>query len=352
MKRITALALGLTASFMTLSVAVHADVQTGVQKYQAGDYGGAIAEWLPYAAQNEPNALFNLGQAYRLGRGVAPDLKIAVDYYERAAALGHVSAQANLGSIYYFAEPPLANRKRAIELWQAAAARGEPRALYMLGVLHFNGEAVARDWPRAYAYTEAAAKASLPEAEEALAEMSRHVSADDKRRASHIVVATAPEEPALPSPPPPHGVRVGYGDEPTSPAATPADKPPTVAVTYGTDAPALPAAVAAPSPRAAPPPGRTAASATPDGATAAAGDWRLQVGAFRSRDSAAQGWAQLQARHRDSLRGLAPTYAPAPDGSVVRLQVGPFAGRAEANARCAILSRAGLACFALRVTSN
>lgn len=348
MKRITALALGLTASLMTLSVAVHADVQTGVQKYQAGDYGGAIAEWLPYAAQNEPNALFNLGQAYRLGRGVAPDLKIAVDYYERAAALGHVSAQANLGSIYYFAEPPLANRKRAVALWQAAAARGEPRALYMLGVLHFNGEAVARDWPRAYAYTEAAAKASLPEAEEALAEMSRHVSDDDKRRASHIVVATAPEEPALPSPPPPHGVMVGYGDAPTSPAVTTPDKPPTVAVTYGTDAPALPVAVAAP----APPPGRTAASTAPGGGAMTAGDWRLQVGAFRSRDSAAQGWAQLQARHSDSLRGLTPTYAPAPDGSVVRLQVGPFAGRAEANARCAILSRAGLACFALRVASD
>ncbi|RME99800.1 MAG: sel1 repeat family protein, partial [Alphaproteobacteria bacterium] len=86
---------GSTASF------VHADVLEGVRLYEAGDYAGAIREWQPYAAQDDPNALFNLAQVYRLGRGVPADLSVAENYYARAAKLGHVSAQGNLGTLYY-----------------------------------------------------------------------------------------------------------------------------------------------------------------------------------------------------------------------------------------------------------
>ncbi|MBU1463471.1 MAG: SEL1-like repeat protein, partial [Alphaproteobacteria bacterium] len=63
-----------------------ADVKTGVDAWQQGDYAKAIGEWRPLAQNGDPDAQFNLGQAYKLGRGVQPDLNAAMDWYRKAAA--------------------------------------------------------------------------------------------------------------------------------------------------------------------------------------------------------------------------------------------------------------------------
>ena len=47
-----------------------ADVPAGIAAWQAGDYARAVAEWRPLAEAGDADAQFNLGQAYRLGRGV------------------------------------------------------------------------------------------------------------------------------------------------------------------------------------------------------------------------------------------------------------------------------------------
>ena len=54
---------------------------------------GAVAIWRPLAEAGDADAAFNLGQAYRLGKGVPTDLAAAQTWFERAARKGHVDAQ-------------------------------------------------------------------------------------------------------------------------------------------------------------------------------------------------------------------------------------------------------------------
>ncbi|MDE0945777.1 MAG: hypothetical protein OSA39_02875, partial [Sphingobium sp.] len=56
-----------------LAVPAMADVKAGVDAWQQGDYAKAVGEWRPLALAGDPDAQFNMGQAYKLGRGVQPD---------------------------------------------------------------------------------------------------------------------------------------------------------------------------------------------------------------------------------------------------------------------------------------
>src|SRR5690606_2755140 len=69
-----------------------ADVKAGVDAWSQGDYAGAVREGEAPAAAGDPDALFNLAQAYRLGRGVPTDPARAEALYARAAADGHLQA--------------------------------------------------------------------------------------------------------------------------------------------------------------------------------------------------------------------------------------------------------------------
>ena len=59
-----------------------------------------IAEWKEAAANGDPAAQFNLGVAYRIGKGVPEDDKEAVKWYRKAAEQGFAAAQYNLGFMY------------------------------------------------------------------------------------------------------------------------------------------------------------------------------------------------------------------------------------------------------------
>src|SRR5688500_6823334 len=74
-RRVTARVLRTTLLLLAvLASPARADFQAGAEAYAQGDYKTAINEWLPYAARNDPRALFNLGQMHRLGIGVDKDL--------------------------------------------------------------------------------------------------------------------------------------------------------------------------------------------------------------------------------------------------------------------------------------
>src|SRR5512139_542301 len=135
-------------------------VKTGVDAWQAGRYDDAVRAWLPLAERGDPDAQFNLGQAYKLGRGVPTDLKLAQGWYEKAAQQGHEQAQANLGLILF----QNGAREAAMPWIRKAADHGDPRAQYVLGTALFNGDVVAKDWPRAYALMTRAAARGLPQA--------------------------------------------------------------------------------------------------------------------------------------------------------------------------------------------
>jgi len=289
-------------------------VEAGVEAWQHGDYDRAVAAWQPLAARGDADAAFNLGHAYRLGRGVAQDMATAERYYRQAAEAGHVEAQAMYGLLLF----QDGRRQEAMPFVQGAAEHGDPRAQYVFGTALFNGDLAPRDWPRAYAYMIRAAAAGLPYAQTQLAEMERNIPDADKTRGRAIAATLAS----------PANVQVASASPPPRPAPTPAPaQPPRIATTNvppSQPGRAQPPRAEAPSPRPS-----TTASPAPAPAPAPSGRWRVQLGAFSSDANARAAWSQVRAR----LPGLQPFYVRA--GAVVRLQAGPLASRDAATRACA-----------------
>src|SRR3954465_3458702 len=94
----------LVAAAFLGSLAAPASAQTGragIEAWQHADYAGAVAIWRPLAEKGDADAAFNLGQAFRLGRGVPTNIAVATVWFERAAAKGHVDAQTTLGLLLF-----------------------------------------------------------------------------------------------------------------------------------------------------------------------------------------------------------------------------------------------------------
>jgi len=173
--------LGLAALGLLAAPAL-ADVKAGVDAWSAGDFSRAVVEWQEPAAAGDADALFNLAQAYRLGRGVEVDSARARKLYEEAAARGHVKAADNYG-LMLFQE---GEQEKAMPLIRAAADRGDPRAQYVLGLSHFNADYAPRDWVRAYALMTLASGSGLPQARDALVQMDKYVPAQQRSQAQAL----------------------------------------------------------------------------------------------------------------------------------------------------------------------
>ncbi|WP_285713502.1 SPOR domain-containing protein [Erythrobacter oryzae] len=316
-----------------------ADVKAGVDAWSAGDYARAVVEWQGPAAQGDPDALFNLAQAYRLGRGVEIDNARARQLYEQAAALGHVKAADNYG-LMLFQE---GEQQKAMPLIVAAADRGDPRAQYVLGLSHFNADYAPRDWTRAYALMTLANSAGLPQAREALVQMDKYI--PQAQRVQAQTLARDLESGARSQ----RQAELAAAELATRPAAAPvpAAKPPVVTVAAAAPKPAgLPPA---PKPLAQAPAQVTLASA-PKGSTVTPvpaalaprkqGNWRVQLGAFGVASNADKLWREV-----GSHAALAGTRkALVPSGGLTRLLATGFSSEAEAGRACAALKREGKVC--------
>ena len=288
--------------------AVTTDVKAGVDRWMRGDYAGAIAQWRPLAEAGNADAQFNLGQAYKLGRGVPVNAALAQSWYQKAARQGHEQAQVNVGLLLYNG----GRRQEALPWIRKGAELGDPRAQYILGTELFNGDLVGKDWPRAYALMLRAADGGVAPAADNLKAMERFIPVEQRRQG--VALAQNMGRPAGPG-----GMKTNVFA--SAPVAVPAKRPAPVKAT---------GAAARPAPR----------PAAPARAAAAGGRWRVQLGAFGSAANAQRAWAGLRGRLG---AGLQPQYVAA--GAVTRLQVGPLASRAAADRVCAAAKAAGAACF-------
>ena len=295
-----------------------ADVKAGVDAWQAGNYPAAVKEWRPLADRGDADAQFNLGQAYKLGRGVPGDLRTAQSWYEKAAQQGHGQAQANLGLILF----QNGDRARAMPWIRRAADAGDPRAQYVLGTAMFNGDLVEKDWPRAYALMQRAAGQGLPQAAANLEQMDLHIPLAQRQQGLALAKQMEQKGPALAAAAP---TRV-----PAPGAVGKAHVPPSNS--------ALQSTLAAPAPAKAAP----AAPAAARPAAPAAGGWRVQLGAYSNAANAKRQWDSLRGKV-GALAGLQPSFVAA--GAVTRLQAGPVANRPAADRVCAAAKAAGSACF-------
>ena len=300
------LGLAIAAAAMPASAQ---SVRAGVEAWQKGDAAGAVAIWRPLASKGDADAAFNLGQAYRLGKGVPLDLGQAQNWLEQAARKGHTDAQSTLGLLLF----QNGNRVAAMRWLKSAAEAGEPRALLVVGTALYNGDGVPEDPVKAYAYVSRAAAQGLAPAKATLADMDSVMPLDQRQKgvamAQEMAAAKKPEVPAA---------TVKQAPAKQAPAKSAAVKPPTTK-------PVVPKATA-------PAPNKAAATTLAKPVTASSGKWRIQLGAFSQRKSAESLYAKLSGK----LGGRQPYYVPA--GAVVRLQAGPFESRAAASSACAKLA--------------
>src|SRR5690606_36996501 len=175
----------------------------------------------------------------------------------------------------------------------------------------FNGDFVKEDWPRAYALMTLANSAALPQAAQALVEMDRVISADQRRQAEVLADQMRAE--------------------------TVAQRNPTLVVTM----PAVeqaPAPVPVAAPLAAPSP---VTSPVPAVASAVDGPWRVQFGAFSVPSNADALWGRLA--DRSELAGMRRMTSKS--GRLTFLQAGGFATREAAGTACTALKKAGFDCI-------
>jgi cell division septation protein DedD len=391
-KRLTSSRVLAGAAFAVLGLAapVAAGVRDGVDAWSRGDYAAAVAEWQGPAAAGDPDAMFNMAQAFRLGRGVPADEARAEALYRAAAEVGHVQAADTYGLMLF----QDGRRQQALPYVQDAARRGDPRAQYLLGVAHFNGDIVERDWERAYALLTLANGAGLPQASAAIAQMDQHISLEQRQSAATLarqlesdaqaartvelaaadLGAIAPPV-AQAAPPPAVSSRVprSIPNVEVSPSVAAArdavaqarqatgtenpgeagasyvrravePRPPVQAPVQVAVAPAPPPAPTyAPAPAPAPAPRPVPEVAAP-AADRTSGPWRVQLGAFGVQGNAERLWTRLSGR--PELAGRERLLVPA--GRVTKLQAGGFATQAEAQAACASLQRAGQECIVTR----
>jgi hypothetical protein len=276
----------------------------GIRAWERGDFAAAVKEWRPIADKGDADAQFNMGQAYRMGRGVAADPRIAQSWYQKAAAQGHDRAGGNLGLMIYES----GRRREALPWIRKAAEQGDARAQYVMGIELTNGDLIAKDWPRAYAYMTRAAGQGLPAAARSLGQMEQFVPAAERQRG--IALARQMERGAASAP-----VQVASSPPAARKPAAPAPKPVAIAK--------APAPVAAP-------------------VVAAGAGWRAQLGAYGSPAAAQAQWASLS-RKIPALAGLRPSYEKA--GTFTRLRAGPLASRAAVDRVCASAKAAGQPCF-------
>ena len=170
-------------------------VKAGIEAWQRSDYVRAITIWRPLAEKGDADAAFNLGQAYRLGRGIPTDLAAAQTWFERAAQKGHVDAQATLGLLLF----QNGNQPEGLKWLKAAAEQGEPRALLVYGTALFNGDSVAQDPILGYAYISRAAAQGLEPAKDTLTQLDKLMPLEDRKKGVALAMAKAK---AVPPPAP------------------------------------------------------------------------------------------------------------------------------------------------------
>ena len=76
---------------------------------------------------------------YSEGRGVAANLEIAVQWFERAAAKGLAPAMYRLGSLYEKGQGVKKDLEKARQLYIAGADKGNAKAVHNLAVLYAEG---------------------------------------------------------------------------------------------------------------------------------------------------------------------------------------------------------------------
>ena len=94
-------------------------------------------------------AMYDVGKLYERGRGTNVDLKLAVEWYQKAADGGQTSAQSRLGIMYFEGRGVKQDYNKALQLLNSAAKDNVPSAQYQLANMYELGTGVTQNLEKA-----------------------------------------------------------------------------------------------------------------------------------------------------------------------------------------------------------
>ncbi|MEO2268439.1 tetratricopeptide repeat protein [Pseudoalteromonas sp. YIC-656] len=156
MLRKTLYIVGLCTTF-ALTTPAHAGLEEGIAAANIGDFETALTEFQYLADKGFAPGLYELGQMYENGLGVAKNQHKAAELYQQAVDKKYADAMFSLAVMYQEGRGVKLDLQRAVELFEGAANKGLAAAQYNLGVMYTNGEGVLKDYPTAVDWYQKAA---------------------------------------------------------------------------------------------------------------------------------------------------------------------------------------------------
>lgn len=145
---------------LLLALGIFSSVPTGLMADQLTDRFEAAKT---LAEQGEADAMYNLGQMYELGMGVADDRKKAYEWYQKAAEKDHPDAAYQMGYAFYWGKAGRKkDRSRAFQWFQQAAEQGNRAAMPYLSKMLALGQGVAQDKAMAEVWADRATQTEAP----------------------------------------------------------------------------------------------------------------------------------------------------------------------------------------------
>ena len=148
--RCIATTLAVVVALLFSTGSAWADLDDAKAAAQRGDLATALKELRPLAEQGVPIAQFQLGNMYRLGKGIPKDDAKAVKWWRKAAGRGFADAQYNLGIAYEYGHGVPVNDAEAVKWYRKAAEQGFAKAQANLGAMYYFGEGVSMNSVKAY----------------------------------------------------------------------------------------------------------------------------------------------------------------------------------------------------------
>ena len=106
------------------------EFEDGLSAFNAGDYGMAIAHWLPQAQRGDAKSQASLGFLYYSGKGVRQNDEQSLHWFGRAAEAGQPTAQFFLGLHYYYGRGVERDLARAHSWCDIALTNGYMESLF------------------------------------------------------------------------------------------------------------------------------------------------------------------------------------------------------------------------------
>ncbi|MBV1886226.1 MAG: sel1 repeat family protein, partial [Parvibaculaceae bacterium] len=130
----------------------------GVALYDANDFAGAYAIWLPLAQRDDLAAQRNVAHLLRHGKGTPQNLPRALYFYERASEGGLVPASVNAGVMHLRGEGTRADPETALRFLAVGVKSKHPVALYEVALMLAQGNGITKNPKKARDYLELSAR--------------------------------------------------------------------------------------------------------------------------------------------------------------------------------------------------